>query len=382
MHARGMTIYANLCGWTLARAHARSGDRRGHRVVPRRIRHLRRGVGRLRRDLRRPERARPRGTATGDRRRLDHRDRSGVVSRGRRSPPQLARRRHEVGDHRLRRDGRRCGRIDLACRRRSGSPSSTTTGPCGARSRCRSSSTSSSGGCTRWPKRQPELRDRQPWKAAYDRDYTWLGAVLAAHYAGDDTELGTVAAGVLAAHGGISVEEFERQAGDFLDGAQHPTLGRRYIETAYVPMVELLDLLMTVWLHELHRLRRRPGLHATDQPIGVRRPARAGHRQQHRPDVRGGRGGWRHPPQAGSRLPRRRAGEAGADLEPHRSPPAARGGELERRSPDARVHDARTTRRRCACWSSTTTPSASSPTPPAPRRRSSEPPPTGGRSSA
>ena len=26
MHARGMTIYANLCGWTLARAHARSGD--------------------------------------------------------------------------------------------------------------------------------------------------------------------------------------------------------------------------------------------------------------------------------------------------------------------------------------------------------------------
>ncbi len=26
MHARGMTVYANLCGWTLARAHARSGD--------------------------------------------------------------------------------------------------------------------------------------------------------------------------------------------------------------------------------------------------------------------------------------------------------------------------------------------------------------------
>jgi uncharacterized protein (DUF2252 family) len=26
MHARGLTTYANLCGWTLARAHARSGD--------------------------------------------------------------------------------------------------------------------------------------------------------------------------------------------------------------------------------------------------------------------------------------------------------------------------------------------------------------------
>jgi phosphoglycolate phosphatase-like HAD superfamily hydrolase len=90
---------------------------------------------------------------------------------------------------------------------------------------------------------QPELRDRQPWKAAYEQEYAWLGTVLEAHYAGDDTELGTVAAGILAAHGGISVEEFERQAGDFLDAAQHPTLGRRYIETAYVPMIELLDLL-------------------------------------------------------------------------------------------------------------------------------------------
>jgi len=90
---------------------------------------------------------------------------------------------------------------------------------------------------------QPELRERQPWKSAYDRDYAWLGAVLEAHYAGDDSDLGTVAAGILAAHGGISVDDFERQAGDFLDAAQHPTLGRRYIETAYAPMVELLDLL-------------------------------------------------------------------------------------------------------------------------------------------
>ena len=27
MHPAGMTVYARLCGWTLARAHARSGDR-------------------------------------------------------------------------------------------------------------------------------------------------------------------------------------------------------------------------------------------------------------------------------------------------------------------------------------------------------------------
>ena len=28
----------------------------------------------------------------------------------------------------------------------------------------------------------PGLHDRQPWKAAYERDYGWLGRVLAEHY--------------------------------------------------------------------------------------------------------------------------------------------------------------------------------------------------------
>ena len=87
------------------------------------------------------------------------------------------------------------------------------------------------------------LRERQPWKAAYERDYGWLGAVVAAHYAGDDTDLKVLAAGVLAAHEGISVEDFEAQAAAFLRSAQHPTLGRGYLATAYAPMVELLDFL-------------------------------------------------------------------------------------------------------------------------------------------
>ena len=90
---------------------------------------------------------------------------------------------------------------------------------------------------------QSELRERQPWKAAVEQDYGWLGAVIAKHYAGDDTDLPTLAAGVLAAHGGISVEEFEQQADTFLRGTQHPTLGRGYLQTAYVPMVELLRFL-------------------------------------------------------------------------------------------------------------------------------------------
>jgi phosphoglycolate phosphatase-like HAD superfamily hydrolase len=85
------------------------------------------------------------------------------------------------------------------------------------------------------------LRERQPWKAAYERDYGWLSAVIAEHYAGDDTNVKVLAGGILAAHDGISVEDFEAQADAFLRSAQHPTLGRGYLETAYRPMVELLD---------------------------------------------------------------------------------------------------------------------------------------------
>jgi phosphoserine phosphatase len=89
----------------------------------------------------------------------------------------------------------------------------------------------------------PGLRGRQPWKAAYERDYGWLGTVLAEHYAGNDADVGTLMAGVLAAYDGISVEDFEAKSGAFLRTAQHPTLGRGYLECAYVPMVELLGYL-------------------------------------------------------------------------------------------------------------------------------------------
>ena len=89
----------------------------------------------------------------------------------------------------------------------------------------------------------PELRDRQPWKAAYERDYEWLATVVAEHYAGDDTNVRTVAGGILAAYEGIGVEDFEEKADAFLRSAKHPVFGRGYLETAYAPMIELLDYL-------------------------------------------------------------------------------------------------------------------------------------------
>jgi phosphoserine phosphatase len=89
----------------------------------------------------------------------------------------------------------------------------------------------------------PALRDRQPWKAAHERDYGWLSKLLAGHYARDDTNVMVLAAGILAAYDGISVEDFEAQADDFLRTAQHPTLGRGYLDCAYAPMLELLAYL-------------------------------------------------------------------------------------------------------------------------------------------
>ena len=89
----------------------------------------------------------------------------------------------------------------------------------------------------------PELRERQPWKAAHERDYAWLGAVVAQHYAGDDTNVKVLLAGVLSAFAGMSVEDFEAKSDEFLRSAQHPTLGRGYLRCAYAPMVEFLRYL-------------------------------------------------------------------------------------------------------------------------------------------
>ena len=87
----------------------------------------------------------------------------------------------------------------------------------------------------------PSLRERQPWKAACDRDYAWLAKLMEEHYAGDDSNVRVLAGGILAAYDGMSVEDFEARADGFLRGTRHPTLGRGYLECVYAPMLELLD---------------------------------------------------------------------------------------------------------------------------------------------
>ena len=89
----------------------------------------------------------------------------------------------------------------------------------------------------------PGLRGRQPWKAAHEHDYQWLGTVIDEHYAGNDANVGTLMAGILAAYDGISVEDFEARSSAFLHTARHPVLGRAYLDCAYLPMVDLLGYL-------------------------------------------------------------------------------------------------------------------------------------------
>ncbi len=87
----------------------------------------------------------------------------------------------------------------------------------------------------------PSLSDRQPWKAVVEQDYAWLSGVITRHYQGDDGGLKLMAAGLLAAYAGSTIEA--AAAGAFLRAGANPVLHRPYLATAYQPMVELLHYL-------------------------------------------------------------------------------------------------------------------------------------------
>lgn len=89
----------------------------------------------------------------------------------------------------------------------------------------------------------PALREQQPWKAAVERDFEWLGNVVTKHYRGDDSDLPALVKAFLAAFENIPVEELTERAGQFLKTQVHPTLKRPYRDCAYAPMIELLRYL-------------------------------------------------------------------------------------------------------------------------------------------
>jgi hypothetical protein len=89
----------------------------------------------------------------------------------------------------------------------------------------------------------PELRQRQPWKAAHDKDYGWLGGVITKHYQGDDTEVKVLLGGILQAFAGMDVDAYQVAAHRFLHQGRHPTLDRAFHQCGYRPMIDLLGYL-------------------------------------------------------------------------------------------------------------------------------------------
>jgi phosphoserine phosphatase len=88
-----------------------------------------------------------------------------------------------------------------------------------------------------------KLQERQPWKAAYERDYAWLGDVVTKHYGGDDGDVKLLMGGMLQAFAGWTVDEYETAARTFIHEGRHPTLNRVFAACGYQPMIELLGYL-------------------------------------------------------------------------------------------------------------------------------------------
>jgi phosphoserine phosphatase len=91
--------------------------------------------------------------------------------------------------------------------------------------------------------RDPALREQQPFKAAHEHDFGWLGQAIVNHYQGDDGDLKLLFMGLSKISVGVEVETYADQVEAFFEDAQHPTLGRPYVGCGYVPMIELLRYL-------------------------------------------------------------------------------------------------------------------------------------------
>ena len=86
----------------------------------------------------------------------------------------------------------------------------------------------------------PSLRSRQPFQAAWTKDYGWVGEAMTRHYQGDDGDLRLLLRGIVALSEGQTAEGVEAAAKAFVESECHPTLGLVYRDCIYQPMLELL----------------------------------------------------------------------------------------------------------------------------------------------
>jgi phosphoserine phosphatase len=89
----------------------------------------------------------------------------------------------------------------------------------------------------------PSLQEKQPYKAAYTRDFGWLGEAMVKHYHGDDADMSLLQDAMNEAFAKASVEEYRAAADAFFETAEHPVLKRPYRTCHFQPMIELLRYL-------------------------------------------------------------------------------------------------------------------------------------------
>ncbi len=87
------------------------------------------------------------------------------------------------------------------------------------------------------------LRSKQPWQAAWEQDFEWLGGAVTKHYQGDDSVVNILLGGILSLSEGQAVEQIEAAAKEFIENECHPTLDIAYKDCIYQPMLELLRYL-------------------------------------------------------------------------------------------------------------------------------------------
>jgi len=92
---------------------------------------------------------------------------------------------------------------------------------------------------------KPELRERQPFKAVFEKDKAWLGKAATDYARGDPAGVLTLVAGLTEVMEGITVEAFEADVLDFLSNAQDAHFKKPYKQLTYKPMVELVRYLQS-----------------------------------------------------------------------------------------------------------------------------------------
>ena len=180
------------------------------------------------------------------------------------------------------------------------------------------------------------LREQQPWKAAHEKDYAWLGGAIDKHYAGDDSDVKVLIGGDPA---GV-----RRTDGRGVRGRRRgvPRRGAASLRSAGGSVTAATRRWSSCCATSRRTASRATSPRAATATSCARSPARSTASRRER--VIGSSNGLelhRRRARRGARLSRRarrlrrRARQAGADLEPDRAPADPRRRQLQRRRPDA-----------------------------------------------